>query len=149
MEPKGQNCFGPNYLYEIGLKRRRHAGGRRCAAPVERAFVRRSESAPRDPLFPVNIITGNSVSFKIKHLAFAEGLGPRKTLHLVIDPVRGPVATGHGPRAGAQGRAKCIQGLTSRLPFPSLRTGRSRHVLSEAVGRQGLILKRLRRALRL
>jgi len=102
----GQNCFGPNYLYEIGLKLRRHAGGRGCAAPVERAFARNPESAPRDPLFPVIIITGNSDSFKINHLAVSEARGPCKTLHLVVAPVRGPWLEGLHPRPGRAGRPR-------------------------------------------
>ena len=54
-----------------------------------------SETAKRDPLFPVIPITGNSESFKIKHLAISMHLGPRQTLHLVVAPIRAPRAMAH------------------------------------------------------
>jgi len=122
-------------LCEIGLKLRRHAGGRGCAAPVERAFARNPESAPRDPLFPVILITGNSDSFKIKHLAVSEARGPRKTLHLVVAPVRGPwlevrvaCPEGRHPRSGRAGRPRrgprAPRGPAGRGPFPSFSRGR-------------------------
>jgi len=151
VKQKGQNCFGPNYLYEIGLKRRRHAPRPRFAPPAERAFVRQSESAPRDPLIPVIIITGISDSFKIKHLAVYEAREPRQSLHLVFAMVRGWSPSGHGPLAGGRGPGsrgpKSIGAGPARAPFPSLRTGRSRHVLSEAVGKEGSRLASLLRAL--
>ena len=151
VKQKGQNCFGPNYLYEIGLKRRRQTPRPKIAPPDERAFVRRSESAPRDPLIPVIIITGNSDSFKIKHLAVSEAREPRQSLHLVFAMVRGWSPSGHGPLAarrdsGSRG-PKSTEGAPARAPFPSLRTGRSRHVLSEAVVREGSRLTTLLRAL--
>ena len=151
MKQKGQNCFGPNYLYEIELKQRRHAPRPRFAPPVERASVRRSKSAPRDPLFPVIIITGISDSFKIKHLVVSEAREPRKLLHLVFAMVRGWSPSGHGPLAARRGSGsrgpKSTEGAPARAPFPSLRTERSRHVLSEAVVREGSRLTTLLRAL--
>ena len=152
VKQKGQNCFGPNYLYEIGLKRRRHAPRPRFAPPAERAFVRQSESAPRDPLIPVIIITGISDSFKIKHLAVYEAREPRQSLHLVFAMVRGWSPSGHGPLAGGRGPGsrgpKSIGAGPARAPFPSLRTGRSRHVLFKAIGGDCLRLAALVRALR-
>ena len=151
VEPKGQNCFGPNYLYEIGLKRHCHAPRPRFAPPAERAFVRRSESAQRNLLFPVIIITGNSHSFKIKHLAVSMHLDPRKSLHLVVAMVQGWSPSGHGSLAARRGSGsrgpKSTEGAPARAPFPSLRTGRSRHVLPEAVGKEGSRLAALLRAL--
>ena len=151
VEQKGQNCFGPNYLCEIGLKRRRQTPRPKIAPPAERAFVRRSESAPRDPLFPVIIITGNSDSFKIKHLAVSGAREPGKSLHLVVAPVRGWSPSGHGPLAARRGPGargpKSTGGRAGRAPFPSLRTGRSRHVLSGVMVREGSCLASLPRAL--
>jgi hypothetical protein len=54
-----------------------------------------SEMAKRDPLFPVIIITGNSYSFKINHLAIFMRLDPCSTLHLVVSLIQGPWATDH------------------------------------------------------
>lgn len=107
-----------------------------------------SKSAPRDPLIPVIIITGISDSFKIKHLAVSEAREPRQSLHLVFAMVRGGSPSGHGPPPGGRFFGpKSTGGRPARAPFPSLRTGRSRHVLSEAVVGEGSRLAALLRAL--
>ena len=143
MKPYPQNHFGPNCLYEIGLNLRRHAPRPRFAPHVERAFIRRSESAPRDPLFPVITITGISDSFKIKHLAVSEARGPPQTLHLVVASVRGPwlevrvaCPEGHHPRSGRAGRPRrgprAPRGPAGRGPFPSFSRGRLSDVVDMA-----------------
>jgi len=148
VEQKGQNCFGPNYLYEIGLKRRGRAAGGPRPAQMRTILIWASKSAPRDPLFPVIIITGISDSFKIKHLAVSEARGPRRSLHLVFAMVRGWSPSGHGPPPGGRfSGPKSTGGRAGRAPFPSLRTGRSRHVLFEAMVREGSRLTTLLRAL--
>ena len=120
-------------------------------AQMRTILIWASKSAPRDPLFPVIIITGNSDSFKIKHLAVSEAREPRKSLHLVFAMVRGWSPSGHGSLAARRGSGsrgpKSTEGAPARAPFPSLRTGRSRHVLSEAVVREGSRLTTLLRAL--
>ena len=136
---------------KLFIRNRAKAPRPRFAPPAERAFVRRSESAQRNLLFPVIIITGNSHSFKIKHLAVSMHLDPRKSLHLVVAMVQGWSPSGHGPLAARRGSVsrgpKSTEGAPARAPFPSLRTERSRHVLSEAMVREGSRLTTLLRAL--
>lgn len=139
----GQNHFGHNILCEIGLNPPPLSAGRALARRAERTFARNPESAPRDPLFPVILITGNSDSFKIKHLAVSKARGPRQTLHLVVASVRGPwlevrvpCLEGRQPRLGRAGRPRrgprAPRGPAGRLPFPSFSRGRLSDVVVRA-----------------